>query len=303
MGQCAQSVLTSLLGLFSCFACLGVAFSQDDLTEYMQSIHTWRQERTERLVSDTGWLTIAGLHWLSPGQNSVGTDPRNDIVLSADSAPAHIGVFTIDQKTATFRAEPGVEIFQKGKKVQTVRLEAGTPSDALVVGRLRLWLHTSGERFAIRLRDPGHPLRKTFSGLGWFPVDAAYRVHARFEPYASPKSVTMLNVLGDLEQFTSPGCVVFELQGKTIRLEPVVSEEDDLFFVFRDATSGKETYEAARFLRAAMPPNELAGQIVLDFNKAYNPPCVFNPFTTCPLPPRQNRLALPIEAGELMYHK
>jgi uncharacterized protein (DUF1684 family) len=215
-------------------------------------------------------------------------------------APAHAGAFTFGNNTTTFQAEPGVEVFQKGKKVQAARLEPGTASDALTIGRLSMWLHKSGERFAIRLRDPEHTLRKTFSGLGWFPVDTAYRVQARFEPYDSPKSVPMLNILGDLEQFTSPGRVVFELQGETIDLEPVVSEENDLFFVFRDGTSGKETYGAARFLHADMPQ---AGQVILDFNKAYNPPCAFNPFTTCPLPPRENRLALRIEAGELMYKK
>ena len=279
----------------------GAAFGQNQQNQsYVQSIETWRQEREAQLISETGWLTIAGLHWLQEGENSIGTDPSNDIVLSVDSAPARIGVFTFKKNVATFRAEQGVDVLQKGKNVQTVKFESGTASDALTVGRLSLWVHQSGERFAIRLRDPEHALRKNFNGLRWFPIDADYRVQARFEPYVNPKTVPMLNVLGDLEQFTSPGRVSFELRGETIHLEPVIGEEKDLFFVFRDRTSGKETYGAARFLHADMPRD---GQVVLDFNKAYNPPCVFNPFTTCPLPSKDNRLELRIEAGELMYKK
>ena len=293
-----------------CVACVcglmlsGTVFGQT--TSYVRAIEDWRHERETRLRSDTGWLTLAGLHWLQAGENRIGTAPDNDIVLLADSAPAYVGVFTLENTVTTFQAGQTAAVFQKGKKVQTTRFEASTASDALTVGRLSMWVHKSGERFAIRLRDPEHALRKTFSGLGWFPIDAAYRVQADFEPYDSLKPVRMLNILGDLEQFTSPGRVVFELQGETIHLEPVLSEEKDLFFVFRDGTSGKETYGAARFLYADMPQNEQDGQnkqIVLDFNKAYNPPCVFNPFTTCPLPPRENRLALRIEAGELMYKK
>lgn len=276
----------------------GVTFSQEQ--PYTQTIEAWRREREVRLTSETGWLTLAGLHWLQAGANRIGSAPDNDLVLPADSAPTHVGVFTLENNRTTFQATQGVEVFQNGKKVQTATLEAGVASEALSVGRLTMWIHKSGERFAVRLRDPDHPLRKTFRGLRWFPVDPAYRVEARFEPYDSPKDVSMLNVLGDLEQFTSPGRVVFELQGQSVRLEPVVSEERDLFFVFRDGTSGKETYGAARFLHAEMPHD---GRVMLDFNKAYNPPCAYNPFTTCPLPSKENRLTLRIEAGELAYQE
>ena len=267
---------------------------------YTQRIETWRQEREAGLRSETGWLTIAGLHWLQAGDNRAGSAADNDIVLPADAAPAHVGVFRLEHGTTTFQAAPGVEVFQHGEKVQTASLGVGAVSDALSIGRLSLWVHTSGQRFALRLRDPDHPLRKTFTGLRWFPVDAAYRVEARFEPYERPKSVTMLNILGDLERFQSPGQVVFALRGQTVRLEPVVGGPNELFFVFRDATSGTETYGAARFLHAPLPRD---GRLVLDFNTAYNPPCAYNPFTTCPLPTRHNRLGLRIEAGELAYQQ
>jgi uncharacterized protein (DUF1684 family) len=163
-----------------------------------------------------------------------------------------------------------------------------------------MWVHKSGERFAIRLRDHDSPIRKAFTNLRWFPVDADYRVTARFVPYDSPKPVSMLNVLGDIERFFSPGYAVFTLHGQELRLEPVISKQGHLFFVFRDGTSGRETYGAARFLYADGTQN---GHVILDFNKAYNPPCAFNPHTTCPLPPEDNRLTVRIEAGELNYKK
>ncbi len=269
----------------------GVTFSQEQ--SYAQSIETWRQEREARLTSETGWLTIAGLYWLQEGENRIGTDPSNDIVLSASSAPAHIGVFTFQHGATSFQAAQGIRVLHKGKAIQSALLTAGGAVDVISVGALTMWVHKSGERFAIRVRDPDSPLRKKFTGLSWFPSDPTYRVTARFVPYDAPKPAPMINILGDIERFSSPGYVVFELGGQTLRLEPVASEENDLFFVFRDGTSGRETYAAARFLHTDMPQD---GRIVLDFNKAYNPPCAFNPFTTCPLPPKDNRLALRIEA-------
>ncbi len=276
----------------------GITFSQEQ--SYTQSIETWRQEREARLTSETGWLTIAGLYWLQEGENRIGTDPSNDIVLSASSAPAHIGVFTFQHGATSFQTAKGIRVLHKGKAIQSALLTAGGAVDVISVGALTMWVHKSGERFAIRVRDPDSPLRKKFTGLSWFPSDPTYRVTARFVPYDAPKPAPMINILGDIERFTSPGYVVFELGGQTLRLEPVASEENDLFFVFRDGTSGKETYAATRFLRADTPQN---GQVVLDFNKAYNPPCAFNPFTTCPLPPKDNRLAIRIEAGELEYRQ
>ena len=136
---------------------------------YAQGVEIWRQEREARLRAETGWLTVAGLYWLQAGDNRIGSAADNDIVLPADSAPAHVGVFRLERGTTTFRAERGVDVFQHGKKVQTASLEVGAVSDALSIGRLSLWVHTSGQRFAIRLRDPDHPLRKTFNGLRWFP--------------------------------------------------------------------------------------------------------------------------------------
>jgi uncharacterized protein (DUF1684 family) len=279
-----------------------VSFGEE--TTYRKEIETWRQERDTRLKADDGWLTIAGLYWLNDGENTVGSGPTNDIILPAGSAPAHVGVFTVQQGKITFEAATAVAVTQHGKSIRTATLEPGpgtgaTPDDALTVGELTLWLHKSGDRPAIRLRDKTSQLRKTFTGCHWFPIDSTYRVTARFLPHAEPKAVTMANVLGDRERYTSPGVVEFTLYGQNLRLEPVSSGPDRLFFVFRDGTSGNETYGAARFLTTDGPQNN---QVMLDFNKAVNPPCAYNPFTTCPLPSKDNRLTTRIEAGELDYH-
>ena len=160
-----------------------------------------------------------------------------------------------------------------------------------------MFVHRSGERYAIRLRDQESRIRREFAGLRWFPVDEKYRVTAEFSPYAEPRHVLVPNILGDTETYTSPGSVVFTLDGQQFRMVPLW-EGRELFFIFRDLTTGQETYPAARFLYAEAPAD---GKVVLDFNKAYNPPCAFNPYTTCPLPPPENRLRVRIEAGELDY--
>lgn len=154
-----------------------------------------------------------------------------------------------------------------------------------------------GNRYAIRLKDTGSKFRQEFTGLHWFPVRASYRVTARFVRYETPKMIAIPNILGETEKEASPGYVVFTLQGHPFRLYPVV-EGNQLFFIFHDQTSGKETYPSGRFLDADLPKE---GKVLLDFNKAYNPPCAFTPYATCPLPPKQNRLATRIEAGELNY--
>jgi hypothetical protein len=272
---------------------------------YHKEIATWQQEREARLRDEEGWLTIAGLYWLKKGENSVGTGPTNDLILPPDSAPAHVGVFTIQQGKLAFEAAAEAAVKQGGNNVRSAILKpapgtGASPDDALTVGRLTLWLHKSGERFAIRVRDKTSQLRKDFTGCRWFPIDPTYRITARFVPHAEPKLVIMANVLGDREQYTSPGIVEFTLHDQKLRLEPVTAGPDRLFFVFRDGTSGKETYGAARFLTTDGPQN---GQVLLDFNKAVNPPCAYNPFTTCPLPSKENRLTVRIAAGELDYHR
>jgi hypothetical protein len=278
------------------FGCLAVAGAAEK--PYKTEVEEWRIQREDRLKSDEGWLTVAGLYWLNEGENRFGADPLNDFVLPEGSAPANVGIFDFLKGEVSVRIEPGVDVTQHGKPIEKATMKMGS-EDAISIGDLKLWVHYSGERLAIRLRDLNSPLRKDFTGLHWFPVTEKYRVNARFAPYDEPKELQMVNVLGDVETFKSPGYVVFQLGGKEYELQAASGNETRLFFVFRDLTSRKETYPAARFLRGARADDN---RVDLDFNKAYNPPCAFNPYTTCPVPPKGNRLPIRIEAGEMRYH-
>ena len=168
--------------------------------------------------------------------------------------------------------------------------------DPVTIGSLTLIVIERGGRYGIRLKDNESRLRKEFTSLHYFPIDASYCVTARFVP--DPKKIPILNILGQIEDMPSPGYVEFDLHGRHLRLTPVEESPDELFFILRDLTAGKDTYGSGRFLHTPLPKN---GQVILDFNKAYNPPCAFTPYATCPLPPRENRLAVRIEAGELKY--
>jgi uncharacterized protein (DUF1684 family) len=265
--------------------------------EYVASIEKFRQDRETRLKADDSWLTVAGLFWLHQGENTVGADATNDFVLPEGSAPPEVGSFEFTGGKVVAHIKPGVAVTHKGQRVQSVALEPGA-ANALAIGALTMWVHPSGERLAIRLRDLNSPIRKNFTGCRWFPVNEAFRVTGRFVKHDAPKTVLVPNILGDTETYTSPGTVKFSLNGEPITMEALTSGQR-LWFIFRDLTSRQETYPAARFLYAELSPD---GSVVLDFNQAVNPPCAFNPYTTCPLPPEQNRLRVRIEAGELRYH-
>jgi len=267
---------------------------------YEDGIRRWRADREAALEADDGWLTVAGLFWLRPGLNRAGADPSNDIVLPDGAAPARLGVFQLGDGAAVFTAEPGTRVTSRGQPIETLVLTAGSEPPAVEVGRLTMFLIERGDRYAVRMRDRNSPMRRAFTTLAWYPIDRAYRVTARFTAYAEPKRIPVPNVLGDTPEMVSPGFVEFTLGGETLRLEPVFETSDarELFYIFGDRTNGDTTYGAGRFFYSELPED---GQVVLDFNKAYNPPCVFTPFATCPLPPPQNKLPVRIAAGELMY--
>lgn len=278
------------------------AGSADASSAYRASVEKWRQEYEEDLTSDHGWLTISGLFWLHEGENRFGSDPTNDIVLP-DSAPADAGFFEFHAGKSIAHIKPGVAATMNGKPVVTAELRPDLREDRIVLGTLTLWVHASGDRYAIRLRDPNSALRRDFHGLTWFPVDESYRVVARFVTYDQPKQVPIQNLTGDSLALPISGYAVFTLHGQEFRLEGQFDRQDHptgIEFVIRDLTSGKETYAAARFLDTDAPKD---GKVILDFNEAYNPPCAYNPYTTCPLPPPGNRLHTRIEAGEKTYHR
>jgi uncharacterized protein (DUF1684 family) len=268
---------------------------------YRAQTEAWRKEREAKLRADGGWLSVAGLFWLNEGANRFGVDAANDIVLPAGSAPARAGLFELRGGRTSVRLEPGVSARIAGKAVAeapvAMRADSDGTADVLEMGRLKMNVIRRGERYGIRLKDAETPRRRAFTGLTWYPIDEAWRVRARFVPHAAPRTVPIPNVLGTVEEMPSPGEVVFSVGGREVRLEPVFEEPDakELWFIFRDETSGKETYGGGRFLYADLPA---AGTVVLDFNKAYSPPCAFTDYATCPLPPKQNRLPVRIEAGE-----
>jgi uncharacterized protein (DUF1684 family) len=288
--------------LFACVMNLllaaGPGQGQESGEPYRASVSRWRLEQEIALKADDGWLTVAGLFFLKEGPNRVGTDPSNDIVLPPGSAPPHVGVFRFSAGRTVFEADPAARVTVNGKPLTTAALQSdnsGTP-DVVAVGSLSMFVIKRGGRYALRLRDKDNGARRRFSGLRWFPVNESYRVTARFVPYSPPKPIPVVNVLGDVEDYTRPGYVVFRLNGREFRLEPVTEGAGDrLFLIFKDRTAAVETYPAGRFLYADPPRN---GQVLLDFNKAVNPPCAFTKFATCPLPPKQNQLPVRIEAGE-----
>jgi uncharacterized protein len=263
---------------------------------YRASIEKWRRAYETSLKSDDGWLTITGLFWLHEGENKFGSDPLNDIVLIEGNVPAELGSFKMHDGKIEVQINAGVQIKMKGQPVQTAAILPDS-EDRLAMGDLSLQVHKSGERYAVRLKDKNSKFRKTFAGLSWFPIDEHYRVEAKFVTYDASHELEIQNQAGDTLKIPSPGYAEFTLAGEQYRLE-AISQASGLNFIFRDLTSGKETYPAARFLDTPAPKD---GQLILDFNEAYNPPCAYNPYTTCPLPPPENRLRIRIAAGEMMY--
>jgi uncharacterized protein (DUF1684 family) len=269
---------------------------------YAAEVAKWRTQREDRLKADGGWLTVTGLFWLHEGSNPFGSAPTNEITLPSGT-PGRAGVFELRQSRVTVRLQPGVAGAIGGQPLVGPRPMAddgGGSPDVLTLGRTTMHVIARGGRFGIRLKDLDSAARREFKGLTWYPVDSTYRVTAKFVPYAPPRPISVPNILGEIEEMRSPGYALFTLGGKEVKLEPVLEAADarELFFIFRDQTSGKETYPGGRFLYSALPQN---GTVVLDFNKAYNPPCAFTRYATCPLPPKGNRLEARIDAGEKTY--
>jgi uncharacterized protein (DUF1684 family) len=266
------------------------------------ALKAFRAEREKILLADNGWFTVSGLHFLNPGENKFGSDPLNDIVLEYADVPKQAGVIVMDGRNVTIKAPAGQTLTYNSKPVAEAPLrlsEPGRPADLITYNSTSFFLHFSGPRLAIRVRDQKAPLRTGFSGLKWYGVNPDMKVVGTFTPLATPKLIQSPTILGDLEPFTVPGMVAVTIGGKPANMEAWRSG-DRLWFVFRDLTSADTTYPSARFLYTDAPTAD--GKVTLDFNRAQNPPCAYNPWTTCPLPPAANKLAVRIEAGEKRYH-
>jgi uncharacterized protein len=224
-------------------------------TSYRATIEQWRAQQEAELKADGGWLTVSGLFWLKEGINRAGSNQANDIVLRR--GPAELGTFEFHGGKTTFQAAPGVSVKLNGQiaaGVMPLKSDAEDKPDRIQFDALTMFVIHRGDRYGIRLKDTESVSRKEFTGLHWFPVKDSYRVIAKFVPYQPPKMITIPNILGETEQDASPGYALFTLGGQSLRLDPVV-EDDQLFFIFHDLTSGKGTYPAGRFLYTDLPKN------------------------------------------------
>jgi uncharacterized protein (DUF1684 family) len=272
--------------------------NQTQPSAYLTEINTWRQAREDSLRAEDGWLALIGLFWLHEGTNTVGANPKADVPIDADGIPDQIGTIEFHDGQAALHVTTDMPVTVDG--VQTMQSDLRDDSqkdDASLVkiGSVTFFVIRRGDEYAVRVRDANNPARLHFGGRSWFPVDEQYRVSGLYIPHDSPRSIPIANSAGQTVQMSNPGKVAFSLDGQSLALEAFAAGEGELWFVFRDATSGKSSYGAGRFLYA---PLSTDGVVSLDFNKAYHPPCAFTPYATCARPPKENILPVDILAGE-----
>lgn len=287
-----------ILIVLSAFACTQKPTADPN---YVKEINEWDAKRVNRLKADDGWLNLVGRFWLEKGESTFGYSQDNDIVIESSKLPEHIGSFIFNDTTVTFKAKDDVEVLLDGKPVKEIVLVDDQKKDMTVlqIGSIKFNLIIRDTLYGIRFRDLNSDLVKNFKGVDRFPIDESWKITAKFEAYNPVEEIDVPNVLGQISKEKCPGAVVFERDGKTHRIDAVDEGGDRLFLIIADQTSGEETYGGGRFMYVDKPDS--TGTILLDFNKAYNPPCVFTKYATCPLPPLQNYLKLKIEAGEKVY--
>lgn len=283
-----------------CLLAMGAAaFGQESqgLDAYRSEIDAWHRKRIESLKDPEGYLSLVGLYPMAEGANRFGSAKGNDLVFPAGSPP-HAGVLKRADGVVRIEVTPGVVITSGGELVasDTLRSDAHGEPTVLEMGSMRFYVIDRSGDLYVRLKDVESERLMSFDGVDRFPVDRAWQIDARFEPYDPPRFISVPNVLGGEFVEECPGRLVFEVNGEPCSLEPLLDSRGRFFIVFGDGTSGLETYGGGRFLVADPPSHE--GLVVLDFNRSYNPPCAFSPFATCPLPHEANRLDVRIEAGE-----
>lgn len=261
---------------------------------YLQSFEKWKAEQTDDLKAN--WLSLAGLFWLKPGANTFGADPGNAIVFP--KGPAQAGEFDLAGKEVTLRLNPGTQAMIAGKAVTMAKMDPDTSAHVTRVemGTLRFHVIIRGQHVGIRLRDTDSAAARNFKGMVFYPIDLNFRVTATWIPSAGEKMVEIPNALGEFTSEVSPGVVSFNLNGADLTLTALGGDaKSGLFFVFTDPTAKADTYPGGRFLET---DPVMDGKVVLDFNRAHNPPCAVTPYATCPLAPKENRLTVAIPVGE-----
>jgi uncharacterized protein (DUF1684 family) len=269
---------------------------------FRKEVDSWRAHRLETLRAETGWLSLVGLYWLHEGENRFGSDAKNDLVLPASTPPNAGSLFLEDGKVRVV-AKPGAGVTLDGAALgehRDLKSDDQPKPDQLRVADVMFYVIRRSGRVGVRAKSPNSPARTGFRGLDYFPADEKYRVTAELVRSDKPRQIRVASIIGTTELMTVPGTLKFSLDGRELTVDPVLEGDDarELFIIFRDATAAKETYPAGRFLYADLPKD---GKVVLDFNRAFNPPCAFTPYATCPVPPKQNVLPVRIEAGEKRY--
>ena len=293
MNQRPISLLAVAL-LSSALFALGVTPTEAPDAAYVQSFEKWKAERTADLKEN--WLSLAGLFWLKPGANAFGSYPASQIVFP--KGPTHAGEFDLNGKDVILKLLPESKATIEGKAVTTAKLDPDTSKNVTNVemGTLRFHVIVRGERVGIRVRDTESVAARNFKGMMFYPLDMNYRIAAKWVPADGKKTVEIPNVLGDVTAQAIPGVVMFKMNGAELTLTALGGDaETGLFFVFNDLTAKNDTYPGGRFLDSGPVEN---GHVLVDFNRAYNPPCAVTPYATCPLAPKENRLAVAIPAGE-----
>jgi len=293
-------LFTVLLASLTFYSCKNENLEAKGSPEYIDEINKWDQHRLERLKADDGWLNLVGRTWLKPGENKFGSAKDNEVLIESDKVPDYMGVFIFEDSTVTMRVNDGVDILYNGNPIKEMVMIGDGNKDMTVFqyGSIKWNLIVRNELYGIRFRDLESELVISFSGIERFPVNEDWRIEAQYEVYNPPKKISVPNVLGQVDEELSPGAIVFTKEDQTYRLD-AIDAGDKLWFIFADGTSGEETYGGGRFLYTDKADSN--GIVIVDFNKAYDPPCVLTKFATCPLPPKENYLTLRITAGEKMW--
>lgn len=279
------------------FFCIFVSPSKIQAQSYERQLEQWYEAREKSLKAENGWLNLVGLLWINEGQNNFGSDSANQMVFPK-KLPAKAGVLQRNGNTVWLNADIPILVNGVEKKEALVFHADSTRNPVMQYGDLRWNIIKREDKLGVRLRDIQSDALQSFRGIEHFPLNRSLIIEARYEPHHVPTTISITNILGQTSKQFSPGLVHFSLAGKNYAMI-ALEEEGELFFVFGDPTNDVETYAAGRFLKAVKPA--AAGTVLLDFNKAYNPPCAFTPYATCPLPPKQNMLEVPVKAGEKNY--
>ncbi|GAA3760168.1 DUF1684 domain-containing protein [Terriglobus aquaticus] len=292
---CSIAVLASLLP---------IARAEDTVAQ----IQSFRKDMEQEAKDPHGYLALVALQWLPDGETTVGSDASNKLRLAG--LPAHAVILRQRGGQASLAAPGGhfdacVKVNGQPAREQALAPDSSGKPDEVTCGDIGMTVILRGDRLYLRVRDAHSPTLRAFHGLRWYPIQNAYQITAKWVPYPQEHALAFKNVLGQSFNQKTPGYAEFQVDGKTVRLEPVSVSPKQMWFIFRDETSRTETYGAGRFMYSAAPSNGVAkpGTVLLDFNTAYNPPCAYTPFATCPLPAPQNRLSVAIPAGEKRYHE